>query len=222
MPHPDHAATVLLLREGGQGPEVLTVERNSRGFFGSMVVFPGGRVDACDVSTGRSTGDDESHRAAAVRELAEETGILLTSTGTMRAPELRGGDLTAWVAAEGITVASEALVLVSRWVTPEEAPRRFDTRFYLAACDDAPDVVIDSDELIGFSWIRPEEALTRYDAGKMNLILPTLTHIRWLARRSSIDDAFASADGADGRTLITPQPAGDGSWLPIHMPAEST
>jgi hypothetical protein len=52
------------------------------------------------------------------------------------------------------------------------------------------------------------------------MILPTVTHLRWLARRNSIDDALASARGADGRTLIRPEVASDGSIIPIHLPAE--
>jgi hypothetical protein len=51
---------------------------------------------------------------------------------------------------------------------------------------------------------------------------PTIAHLRWLARRVSIPDALASARGADGRTLIRPEVAHDGSIIPIHLPAEGT
>ncbi|MFZ0012619.1 MAG: NUDIX hydrolase [Acidimicrobiia bacterium] len=220
MPIADPAATVILLRGSGQGFEVLLVERNSRGFFGSIVVFPGGGVEDSDVSPGSSTRDDDSHRNAAIRELAEETGIVLTSNGVRPAPIGKGVAFHDWAHREGLALAADELVLVSRWVTPVEAPRRFDTRFYLAACDDAPDVIIDSDELIGHMWLSPAAALELYDAGEMNLILPTLTHLRWLARRSTIEEAYVSAQGADGRTLIRPQQMEDGSWLPVHMPAD--
>ena len=75
MPSLDPAATVILLREGSNGFEVLMVERNAMGAFGSMVVFPGGRVDQCDLRNGYSVADDESHRMAGIRELAEEAGL---------------------------------------------------------------------------------------------------------------------------------------------------
>ncbi|HEY7821201.1 MAG TPA: NUDIX domain-containing protein, partial [Acidimicrobiia bacterium] len=73
MPEPDPAATVLALRPSSSDFEVLMVQRNSRGFFGGLAVFPGGRVEDVDVPTGLGPDDDLSHRNAALREFAEET-----------------------------------------------------------------------------------------------------------------------------------------------------
>ncbi len=217
MPLPDPAATVLLLRPALRRFEVLMVHRNARGFFGSFVVFPGGRVDEVDVRAGHSRNDELSHRHAAIRELAEETGIYLGADAVLAAPDIRGHELRDWMEQRSAP-AVDALVLISRWVTPEGAPRRFDARFYLASCEQAPEVEIDADELVGHSWVTPQEALLRYETGEWPMITPTLSHLRWLARRSSIEDAFASARGADGRTLIEPRVVEDGSLLPIYMP----
>lgn len=222
MPSPDPAATVILLRDHREGFEVLMVERNSRGVFGSMFVFPGGRVDDCDVPEGRSVTDDESHRLAGIRELAEEAGILLTDQGPIPAPSLKGSDLYGWANDHGHRLAGADLTLVSRWVTPEVSPRRFDTRFYLTTCEKTPEVVIDGEELIDHRWVGPDEALRSHEAGEMNMILPTLAHLRWLARRSTSADAISSALGADGRTLIRPEVREDGSLVPVHLPAEVT
>ncbi len=64
------AASVIVVRDGGPGPEVLLVKRNPQArFMGGVWVFPGGAVDAADGE------GDEAHRAAAVRELIEEAGI---------------------------------------------------------------------------------------------------------------------------------------------------
>lgn len=196
------------------------VERNSRGFFGNLAVFPGGSVDACDVSADGEPMDDLAHRRAALRELAEETGILLTQRGSRSVSGLRGSDVYAWADAENSALDIDSLVLVSRWVTPEVAPRRFDARFYIAAADPVPEVKLDHDELVGYAWIDPESALRRHEAGEVQMILPTVAHLRWLARRSSIDEAFESARGADGRTLLEPKRVEDGSMLPVLMPAE--
>ena len=69
---PRQAATVILLRGGGEGLEVLLVKRNPAArFMGGAWVFPGGAVDAGE---GR---DDAAHRAAAVRELHEEASVRL-------------------------------------------------------------------------------------------------------------------------------------------------
>lgn len=222
MPNPDPAATVVALREAPEGFEVLVVKRNSRGFFGSLVVFPGGRVDAFDMSEGETATSEAAHRRAAVRELAEEAGLVITDRGIRPAVGVKGHDFYEWLASENIATDASSLVLISRWVTPEGAPRRFDTRFYLLACDQTPDVEIDSDELVDFQWVTPAEALQRYESGDWPMWLPTIAHLRWLSKRNSIAEAIESAQGADGRTLIEPKRVEDGSIVPIHLPAETT
>lgn len=221
MPIPDPAATVVALRDGGSGLEVLVVKRNPRGFFGSLVVFPGGRVDEVDSAiSGESVMSEASHRHAAVRELSEEAGMLLTDRGIEPAPGVKGDEFYDWVSKHDKSLAPERLVLISRWVTPEAAPRRFDTRFYLLACDETPDVAIDTDELVDHRWVSPMTALEKHQAGDWPMWLPTIAHLRWLTKRSSLADAISSAEGADGRTLIEPRKVEDGSIVPIHLPAE--
>jgi 8-oxo-dGTP pyrophosphatase MutT (NUDIX family) len=69
------AATVVPLRDGPNGLEVLMLQRNSaRGAFAGFWVFPGGRVDDTDA-------DDV---ACAVREAQEETGLLLDGSAFRR------------------------------------------------------------------------------------------------------------------------------------------
>lgn len=220
MPSSDPASTVLVLRPSPGGFEVLMVQRNPVGFFGSFVVFPGGKVDPIDVPDGLTTADDPSHRNAALRELAEETGIAITTSGVVASPGLKGEDFYRWIADRGETAATGDLVLVSRWVTPEFAPRRFDTRFYLVGCEKTPEVRIDEDELVGHDWVTPKDGLGRMEAGEWQMIQPTIAHLRWLNKRSSIADAVASARGADGRTLIKPRRVQDGSLVPIHLPGD--
>lgn len=194
------------------------VQRNSRGFFGSLLVFPGGGVHRFDSDSDSFAEDDLAHRRAALRELAEETGILLTTEGAISAPRLKDAELYTWMDEMGHRAAVDDLTMVSRWVTPTGAPRRFDTRFYLVGCDYAPEVVIDTDELVSHQWIDPAAALDRHAAGDLEMMLPTLAHLRWLSRWTSIDDAVASAAGADGRTAIRPDRAEDGSFIPVHIP----
>jgi len=196
------------------------VQRNARGFFGGLAVFPGGRVEDVDVPAGLSTDDDLSHRNAALREFAEETGILITPTGTEKVPGVRDRAYYEWLDEHGHRPGVEGLVLVSRWVTPEIAPRRFDARFYVAACEDPPGVEIDASELIGYEWVTPGDALDRHEGGSWSMMQPTVTHLRWLRRWSSAGEAMRSAHGADGRTLIVPRVVDDGSLLAILMPAE--
>ena len=222
---PEYAASVIVLREGTAGLEVLMVERPKRGFFGGLFVFPGGKVDPIDMSDLARTvvnGDDEDHefRSAALRELAEETGLAATNEGVIVAASERDEALYRAILDSGHTLVGRSLVLVSRWVTPEAAPRRFDTFFYLLATTTTPKVRLDEDELVDHAWVTPSEALRRYDNDEWKMIIPTLAHLRWLQRRSSVQDALDSARGADGRTLIEPRRLDDGSILPIHLPAE--
>jgi 8-oxo-dGTP pyrophosphatase MutT (NUDIX family) len=86
-PHvtPRPAATLLLLRDGAEGLEVLmTVRHEDAGFAGGALVFPGGKVDPADRALARYCADkatlDEATlvlRIAAIRETFEECGILL-------------------------------------------------------------------------------------------------------------------------------------------------
>ncbi|HET7846156.1 MAG TPA: NUDIX domain-containing protein [Acidimicrobiia bacterium] len=222
---PRPAASVLLVRDVGATLEVLIVERPARGVFGGLHVFPGGAVDPVDHSAlarrvVSGPNHDHEFRAAGLRELAEEVGLALTGGGVVAAPDLRGEELYASFDRNGSGLQGERLVLISRWVTPLSSPVRFDTRFYLAVVEETPPIRLDSDELVGHMWATPEQALGMYERGDLALILPTLTHLRWLTRRKDAADVLASADGADGRTLIEPKLMDDGSLVPIHLPAD--
>lgn len=196
------------------------VQRNARGFFGGLVVFPGGKVDDIDVPDDGARHDDLSHRNAALREFAEETGVLITTVGPIRAPRVRDSDYYHWLEGQSLSPGVDRLVMVSRWVTPESAPRRFDTRFYVVDCVGAPEVEIDADELIWHQWVTPQTALDRHHSGEWAMFRPTISHLKWLRKWDSIDAAVESARGADDRTLITPHVVDDGSKLAVHMPAE--
>ncbi len=89
---PRPAATLLLVRESAQGPEVFMVRRPGAADFGGMYVFPGGKVDASDASLGDLCVDLDdtiasqrlgldagglAYWVAAIRESFEEAGALL-------------------------------------------------------------------------------------------------------------------------------------------------
>ncbi|HYJ25198.1 MAG TPA: NUDIX domain-containing protein [Acidimicrobiia bacterium] len=219
------AATVMLIRDSRKGIEVLMVRRLPRGFFGGLTVFPGGAVEVVDAS--ELAGDvvpgnhaDQEFRVAALRELAEEAGLALTIEGVVSAPNGRGEGLLSTMRAAGISLDASALTLVSRWVTPVEAPTRYDTRFYLAIATDTPDVRIDGDELVEHLWVAPGHALVMHADGGLEMFLPTIAHLRWLERRSTVHDAVTAAEGAEGRSLVEPRRMEDGSFQPIHLPAD--
>jgi hypothetical protein len=109
--------------------------------------------------------------------------------------------------------AMSRLTLVSRWLTPQFAPKRFDTRFFLARIEGDPEVVLDREELVSHVWTTPQSALARSERGEWKLILPTVAHLRWLAKWDNVAEAERSARGTDGLTIIEPVALDDGTLL---------
>jgi 8-oxo-dGTP pyrophosphatase MutT (NUDIX family) len=169
---PRQAASVILLRGGDEKLELLLVQRdpNAR-FMGGVWVFPGGAVDAHEGE------GDEAHRAAAVRELAEEAAV------------------------EGIDPA--ALVKFSRWITPAEVQIRFDTHFFLALAPDEIEPAVDGSECVDLGWFSPQEALSAHERGEILLVFPTIKHLEQLAPFGS---AAALLAFARGREVVPVQP----------------
>ncbi len=164
------AATILLVREAAEGPQVLMGQRGAgAAFMPSKVVFPGGAVDPGDAQvplgaplsplcTGRlahaSAVPANALAAAALRELWEETGQLLGTPGIWPAPV--PADWTA-VAARGMLPDAGALTYIFRAITPPGRPRRFDARFFLADAGalvtDPDDFAAACDELSHLRWV---------------------------------------------------------------------
>ena len=124
------AATVVLLRDGPGGVEVLMLRKNRGQAFGGMWVFPGGKVEDADGDVDRD-GEAVVARRAAVREAAEETGVVLEA---------------------------DALVPFAHWVPPDEAPKRFSTWFFVAEWA-GDDVAIDGHEIVDHRWVTPSAAI---------------------------------------------------------------
>lgn len=166
---PRPAATVILMRSGSlpaeRALEVLMVRRSAgSGFMPSVWVFPGGAVHDED---GPADDDEAAHMACAVRELREEAGIAL--------PE--DTELLAW----------------SRWITPELPGPRFDARFYVAASPSHMPPEVDGFEVTHAAWIAPAEALSRAEAGLMEIVFPTLKHLESLVPYRTPDEVLAAA-----------------------------
>lgn len=200
------AATVMLVRDSPGGITVLMVKRQARGYFGGLMVFPGGGVetyDTSDLARQAAPGqyEDLGYRVAALRELAEETGLALTRAGTVSSPDERGEALLHAMSLGGSQFDPARLTMTSRWITPEFSPKRFDTWFYLAEAVDPPPVRLDVAELVDHVWIPAREALDRNEAGDWRMFSPTIAHLRWLSARESVTDALQVAASIDGPSL---------------------
>lgn len=125
------SATVVLVRDGVAGPEVLLVQRSRAvRHMGGMWVFPGGKVDETDHGPDRDPF--EAAVSAAIRETREEAGL-----------EINPGQL----------------VHLSHWTTPEGARKRFATWFFLAILEDGQEVRVDGGEIAEHRWVSPGVAL---------------------------------------------------------------
>lgn len=153
------AATVVLLRDGSDGVEVLVLRRNSKLAFGGMWVFPGGRVDPEDATD--TANEIEAALNAAVREAAEEAGLV---------------------------VDHETLSLFAHWLPPAITPKRFSTWFFVAPSP-LGDVMIDGGEIHEHAWVRPIDGIARRDAGEIELAPPTWVTLHQLSQFTTVADA---------------------------------
>lgn len=176
------AASVIAVREGATAPEVLILERSPASrFLPGYVVFPGGAADAGDAElAARWFGSaEEAARACAVRELVEETGLLLTRDGLVH------GDLQSL---DGRAPAAAQLGELARWVAPQDVPVRFDARYFVIEAGPDLEPRPDGTEIVGGWWISPAELLREWESGERRLYWPTWFTVQALARAATSRD----------------------------------
>jgi 8-oxo-dGTP pyrophosphatase MutT (NUDIX family) len=199
-----------MVRPSEDAFEVFMVRRHIKSDFASDVyVFPGGKVDDADaagalaIELKRRPNASATEPAcgwsalylAAVRELFEESGVLLARTA----------DLT----------------LFSNWVTPRTLSKRFDTYFFLAKKPLGQEARhADLHELTDSLWITPEAALERYRNDLFPLVYATLRHLHQLAGFESIDALFAFAETND-LTPVHPLPVMRNGCQEFLIPGDS-
>jgi 8-oxo-dGTP pyrophosphatase MutT (NUDIX family) len=250
------AATVMLVRDGGDGVEVFMLRRNLQSdFVGGAYVFPGGAVDDHDchenldpVCRGRSDAEASAQLGidrgglafwvAAIRESFEEAGVLLaydSSGEVIRLDEptiearfvehrhaVDSGDrrLVEVCEAEQLQLAVDRIYYFSHWITPEGAPRRYDTRFFVAAAPEAQEPLHDDHEVIANLWIRPSDALARHRAGEFDLILPTYRSLQVLERFDQAADVLAAAEAIEHVPAMLPRIVEDQGGYRIVLPGD--
>ena len=188
---PRDAATVMLIDRSGPKATVLLGRRHSgHKFMPGKFVFPGGRIEALDRAMPAVSelhpdteakllvrvGDPSPELArgfalAAVRELAEETGLLLGTKGDT-APQ-SPGEIWEEFAKANVHPELGQVHFIARAITPPRRPKRFDTRFFTAdatgIAHKIEGVVGPDSELVELVWLPIEEAAT-FD-------MPTITSV---------------------------------------------
>ncbi|WHZ10703.1 MAG: hypothetical protein OJF60_001142 [Burkholderiaceae bacterium] len=232
---PRAAATVVLLRDGTAGLEVLLLKRHSRSdVLGGVYVFPGGKVDAIDARPDWPSRLDQSpsqlhaglHEpgiddtaatslyVAALREVFEESGLLLAldlprQLAARAAALHRDGcafdDLLARLA---LTLHTRAALPWSRWITPRRPAmmsKRFDTRFFVAEAPAGQQARHDEHETTESVWLAPRAALLRYHERRIELAPPQIMSLAHLSRHASVASVLQEARSRPP-PLVEPEP----------------
>lgn len=163
---------------------VLVGKRRPGVFVGGLLVYPGGAVDPLDfevgpmllpgaAAPGLSAAEAAAYLHAAVRESREEVGLWPDPSATL----------------DGAGFAA-----VGHWITPEDAPRRYDTRFFLARHPGGVEPRICDDELVDLWWERPTDTLDRLERGELEAIAPTVSFLTALSHYRNVEDVFAGTD----------------------------
>lgn len=225
------------MRPGTGAPlETYLIRRaGSMRFLGGYHAFPGGKVDLADRSPealARAHGlgaeaarariadpSDEvpalAYWVTAVRELFEETGLLLAVDATGRAVDaaapgvaerlethrgalVRGErSLLAILAEEGWRADVAPLAYLAHFVTPPASPIRFSARFFLCPLPPGQTPRLILEEASDGGWVAPAAAYARFRAGEWKMAEPAEYGMRYLAQFESYDAVWRHH--ADGR-----------------------
>ncbi len=171
---------------------------------------------------------------AAVRETFEEAGVLLAGASAdsvvdevtdpgweadRAALVERSLSLSALLRRRRLVLRTDLLAAWTHWITPAFEPRRYDTRFFVAALppgQQTRDVSTESDRV---TWMSPAEALAGAEAGEVALMPPTRVTLSELSRLAGVADAL---DAATRRPIVPILPRAvrdaDGLWLQTDLP----
>jgi len=218
------AATVMLVRDGepvsGSGIEAFVLRRvAAMAFAAGMTVFPGGGVDPADRddsigwlgpdpswwagALGAEPDDARALVVAAVRELFEETGVLLAGrarTGplgvidddTRTAIIEHRTTLVQVLADAALRIRSDLLRPWANWLTPPGQGRRYDTFFFAAALPAGQHARMLTTEADVGEWRRPDDLFAERTAGRTKLMPPTMVMLRDLAGFASVDELLGA------------------------------
>ena len=164
---------------------------------------------------------------AALRECFEEAGVMLARRRGDGAGEGAMLDTTApGVAArfaayrdavndqemglldicrqEDLVLVVDTVYYISHWITPELAPRRYDTRFFITAAPPGQTASHDDGETIATIWVRPGDALTLQAEGEIELLPPTIANLTSIEGFRSTGEVMAWASQVTDVTTVLP------------------
>lgn len=205
------------------------MRRHEKSSFGGAFAFPGGVLDEadrlvaeyCDGVTRQQADtllgieDGLDYFSGAIRELFEESGVLLADIGAsdVDLDAARNGlnrgelDWSTFVMDNGVRLSCAALNYFSFWITPEALPKRYSTRFFLAAMPEGQNALHCGGELTESCWITAQGALVSERDGSMSMHFPTIKTLESLADHESTDELlrWAATRASEGVPCIFPE-----------------
>ena len=180
---------------------------------------------------------------AALRECFEEAGVLLAYRGDGSGGEddilhahdastrqrlavmrvaLNAGEVRFLDACrgEGLRLATDRVHYFSHWITPEPAPKRYDTRFFVAAVPPGQVPIHDDHETVDTVWVRPDDALARAKSGEFDLIFPTMKNLEAISRFATSGDLLAAAAAVERVPTVLPRVVSDERGFRILLPGD--
>jgi 8-oxo-dGTP pyrophosphatase MutT (NUDIX family) len=169
----------------------------------------------------------------AIRETFEEAGLLLAVDGggrpvSVAAPRFaehrracQADNRAFWtmLGAEGLRLATDRLAYFAHWITPEEQPLRFDTRFFVAPAPEGQEPSGDDHEMTELRWLTPQEAVEAQRRGEITLRNPTVKNL--LLFDGARDTAHAIARVRDREVpTIRPRVVMNGDQRTVLMPGD--
>ncbi len=217
------ATTVILLRDTAVGPEAFTMTRAlTMAFSAGATVFPGGKVDHTDEvaeqffsrtdmlfwqnALGATPAQARRLLIATLRETFEEAGVLFArpACGGQLVDARQFEEERERIEKHQLSFADfltryrlvpdfSYLRPWSRWITPAGEPKRYDTRFLLAALPPGQEAVLTTAEATSVAWLRPLEAMELFRQGSTYLMPPTWAQFHRLQDFSSVDAALTAS-----------------------------
>src|SRR6202167_4966767 len=180
---------------------------------------------------------------AALRECFEEAGVLLAYRGdgaggdaaildahdaatrhrlaalrvALNAGEVRFLDACR---GEGLRLATDRVHYFSHWITPEPAPKRYDTRFFVTALPPGQVPIHDDHETTDTVWVQPTEPLARARDGEFDIIFPTIKNLEAISRFTTSTELLEAAAAVERVPTVLPRVVADERGFRILLPGD--
>lgn len=227
-PLPRPSSTVVLVRDAAAAAEVFMVKRHQSASFGSAYAFPGGVLEADDALVhdalqGRKsveanellqTDNALDYYSAAIRELFEESGVLLgeTELDAQQLADARAGLNDAslswreFVAGSQLRLHAGQLHYFSFWITPVGLPKRYSTRFFLAQMPEDSEATHCGGELTDSTWLSAGDVLAAHRDKAMRVHYPTRKTLQQVELCNSVGELLEWARACGNAGVVCDQP----------------